>query len=582
MAINTVIQIRGEDRTKEAFRSVQRSMRTLQKTVGGLQASIAGFVGTAGLGAMSSQLLKTADALGKTSNRLGLTTADLQSLSFAAEQSGIATSTFEMALQRFTRRAAEAAGGTGEAKDALEQLGIVLTNSDGSMRDSATLLRLVAGAFADIPDQAERVRIAFKLFDSEGVKLVNLLQKGSENLEMLEEKFRNTGATISDDFIKNAEKANDQLNLMSKAFSGSLAVALSGVLAQFTATEESMSGLRSIARDIGSFLNFLAMGYKILAEEIRFIIDQMTTGFGKGFKVIKAQFNKFIADISFGLKDSTKAQEALLKAQTDYNTSIADGLKKHNDRIDVINNEFKAGKTALKELTKQEKEVQKVTKQTNTIQNTAREDKLQKDKLAAEEEMELIKDLEFEYAVKDANIIKSAQARAEAERQLTFETAKGTINTIVGMSAAIANESRQLFELHKAASIAAVTINAFEASSKAMAQLGVFGPIAAGVIYALAIANVAKIASTQYPGRAKGGDVAGGKSYIVGEKGPEVFTPGRTGTITPNNQMGGTTNITFRIQALDARGIDQLLVSRKDMIIGMINAAQNRRLRRTL
>ena len=108
---------------------------------------------------------------------------------------------------------------------------------------------------------------------------------------MLEEKFRNAGGTISDDFIKNAEKANDQLNLMSKAFSGSLAVALSGVLAQFTATEESMSGLRSIARDIGSFLNFLAMGYKILAEEIRFIITQMTTGFGKGFEVIKAQFN---------------------------------------------------------------------------------------------------------------------------------------------------------------------------------------------------------------------------------------------------------------------------------------------------
>lgn len=531
---------------------------------------------------MSSQLLKTADALGKTSNRLGLTTADLQSLSFAAEQSGIATSTFEMALQRFTRRAAEAAGGTGEAKDALEQLGIVLTNSDGSMRDSATLLRLVAGAFADIPDQAERVRIAFKLFDSEGVKLVNLLQEGSENLEMLEEKFRNAGATISDDFIKNAEKANDQLNLMSKAFSGSLAVALSGVLAQFTATEESMSGLRSIARDIGSFLNFLAMGYKILAEEIRFIIDQMTTGFGKGFEIIKAQANKFFADISFGLKDSTKAQEDLLKAQTDYNLSIGEGIKKHNARIATIKKEFKAGKEALAGLSKQEKQKQKITKQTTDIQNIAREDKLKKDQEAVEKsQLIAMADNEFHLQLIEKKRQEDAAAK-EAEFQTTLQVSKSTINTIVGMSAVIANESRQLFELHKAASIAAVTINAFEASSKAMAQLGVFGPIAAGVIYALAIANVAKIASTQYPGRAKGGDVAGGKSYIVGEKGPEIYTPGRTGTITPNNQMGGTTNVTFRIQALDARGIDQLLVSRKDMIIGMINAAQNRRLRRTL
>lgn len=39
--------------------------------------------------------------------------------------------------------------------------------------------------------------------------------------------------------------------------------------------------------------------------------------------------------------------------------------------------------------------------------------------------------------------------------------------------------------------------------------------------------------------RAGGGDVEGGKSYIVGEKGPELFNPGRSGSITPNNALGG-------------------------------------------
>jgi TP901 family phage tail tape measure protein len=34
--------------------------------------------------------------------------------------------------------------------------------------------------------------------------------------------------------------------------------------------------------------------------------------------------------------------------------------------------------------------------------------------------------------------------------------------------------------------------------------------------------------------RAEGGPVAGGQSYIVGEKGPEIFTPGLTGNITSN------------------------------------------------
>lgn len=35
--------------------------------------------------------------------------------------------------------------------------------------------------------------------------------------------------------------------------------------------------------------------------------------------------------------------------------------------------------------------------------------------------------------------------------------------------------------------------------------------------------------------RAGGGDVASGKSYLVGEKGPELFTPGLSGAITPNH-----------------------------------------------
>lgn len=40
--------------------------------------------------------------------------------------------------------------------------------------------------------------------------------------------------------------------------------------------------------------------------------------------------------------------------------------------------------------------------------------------------------------------------------------------------------------------------------------------------------------------RAKGGPVTGGKTYLVGEKGPELFTPPASGTIIPNHRLGGT------------------------------------------
>ena len=48
--------------------------------------------------------------------------------------------------------------------------------------------------------------------------------------------------------------------------------------------------------------------------------------------------------------------------------------------------------------------------------------------------------------------------------------------------------------------------------------------------------------------RASGGPVMGGGSYLVGERGPELFSPGVSGTITPNHAMGST-NIVVNVDA---------------------------------
>ena len=48
---------------------------------------------------------------------------------------------------------------------------------------------------------------------------------------------------------------------------------------------------------------------------------------------------------------------------------------------------------------------------------------------------------------------------------------------------------------------------------------------------------------------ATGGPVKGGSSYLVGEKGPEMFTPGVSGTITPNNALGGSVNVVVNVDA---------------------------------
>lgn len=51
--------------------------------------------------------------------------------------------------------------------------------------------------------------------------------------------------------------------------------------------------------------------------------------------------------------------------------------------------------------------------------------------------------------------------------------------------------------------------------------------------------------------RASGGPVSAGKSYVVGERGPELFIPNTPGTVMPNGGMGGPT---VSIGNIDARG----------------------------
>lgn len=53
-------------------------------------------------------------------------------------------------------------------------------------------------------------------------------------------------------------------------------------------------------------------------------------------------------------------------------------------------------------------------------------------------------------------------------------------------------------------------------------------------------------------GRAVGGPVSRGTPYVVGERGPELFVPNSSGSIVPNNRMGGMT--VAPVYNIDARG----------------------------
>ena len=92
-----------------------------------------------------------------------------------------------------------------------------------------------------------------------------------------------------------------------------------------------------------------------------------------------------------------------------------------------------------------------------------------------------------------------------------------------------------------------------------------------------AIAAVRGVAKFFGVGLQHGGPAKAGQPYIVGEAGPELFVPNSSGTVVPNNQMGaavgGEVTVNFNVSAMDASSFDDLLLSRKGLIIGTIQQA---------
>jgi hypothetical protein len=120
------------DRASGGLKDLGRQAGLLRTGIRTLGGALAGVTTVGGLAALVNRSISAADAIGKTADKIGVGVEALQELRFAAKASGVEQQTLDMALQRFTRRAAEAAQGTGEAKDALAQLGITLRSQDGS------------------------------------------------------------------------------------------------------------------------------------------------------------------------------------------------------------------------------------------------------------------------------------------------------------------------------------------------------------------------------------------------------------------------------------------------------------------
>jgi hypothetical protein len=190
---------------KGRLTSVAKHVQAFGSKLMNLKTMLLGLVGIGGLGAFAKQVLSLEDAVAKTSAKLGIATEELRFLQFASELSGFSTEKLNVALQGMTRRVNEAAHGTGEAVNALAELNL----------DAAQLTRLapdqqflaIGRAIQRFP-QPDKIRLAMKLFDAEGVGAINVF---ASNLKDARHEFERLGGGASAEGLQKLEAFNDSM-----------------------------------------------------------------------------------------------------------------------------------------------------------------------------------------------------------------------------------------------------------------------------------------------------------------------------------------------------------------------------------
>lgn len=154
-----------------------------------------------------------------------------------------------------------------------------------------------------------------------------------------------------------------------------------------------------------------------------------------------------------------------------------------------------------------------------------------------------------------------AQKKADALLKINqnYQAAKNKIDTDAAAASAEALKSsigqignmlmqgnREQFEAGKRIAEAMIAIDTAKAASAAFAGAAAAGGpwgvalgVAAGAAaIAVGTMNEARLEAVHYEAREFGGNVNAGQTYLVGEKGPELFTAGTSGQITSNANLG--------------------------------------------
>jgi hypothetical protein len=503
MADATQIRITAVDKTTEAFRSVQGNIARMTGSLKGIAGPLAAAFSVGAIVNFSRNIMNAADRLTDLSAVTGFTVEQLSSLSNAAQLNGSSAEALQQGLVRLSKSIAEAGAGAQQQLKAFQALGI----SQDELRNKAPIeiFFQVADAYAAAADGAEKIAISNAIGGRSFSELIPLLNQGREAIQKYESTFTTEQAEKFAEFNDNIDKLSLNLQKMAATVLGPV---ISGVNSFFKSLEAGNKRLKADTEGlVGTFDMYL--------EDYPARVEQATNGIVEAIDTINKKFEK------------SPVKPKLVFGDTDEEKRITEALTARNEELIEV---FKMARRPIDDYQEQLLRLTRL-KQDGLITLDQYYNALERveDAYATTLPKVELNDTALRQYIQSTKDLRGALDNAAVRGLQSLEDAllsvyTGTMSVkdaFRNMAISIINDLLRIQIQKRITGPLAAALDGFFSGTQSPAPIET--------------RNLAGI-----PGRALGGTVTGSQAYMVGERGPELFIPGKTGAVVPNNQLGGS------------------------------------------
>lgn len=471
---------KGMDQANKQIDRMERGFKKTSNVIKSFAGGLAAAFSVRAIVEFGKATLAAADNMSKLADATGLSVEEFQRLSHAAELGGVSTQQFESNMIAFTKRVGEAQNGMGPLVSGLKGWNDELLENIKNAKSQREAFDFVADAIAQAGSAAEKAAIANAAFSRSGVTMVNVTKDGSKAIRELTSEL----SVLSDENARVAAQINDQWNTVWRNFK----VGAQNMLLDF------IHALNVMGKASADFTN------SELNKEIsdqRKLVSEMESNVSR--------YEKLTGKV--GAANPSTSKLAVLRAELEDLQILQTENKAFEFQSEGI---FRIGESASS-TTEEIKSLSKAIGGGSRSGGGGRS----KNSLASS----------IDDATKAAeDFDKELKAIQEEQDSLVKSFSGGLANSIVD-SFTEGTQSMQDFFTDFMKRIAAAIIqqqifNALQGTSFGGVLSSIFGGA-----------------------RALGGPVAAGGAYLVGERGPELFTPIAAGNITPNNQITSSPTI---------------------------------------